>query len=315
MSRSPEPEKRRVTVDCTLVVNVGPRDHIVAARTLPHLIRTHKVEFEEICVVLDRKSTSGRLAGEPAPDSGALFQETLDSLPPATKVIEVDRSRARRATINSRWFGRSSVSDRCAGGTPIYPFVFGLDAATSRYRLHMDCDMLIHDPGPESWIQRAIGVLEEHVDILSVNQMMGPGSDTTEAPQFFAGVHRDRGLRLSQRFTSRCFFYDHQRLSATLPMQPRTHDWKKRLFYVLAGRGPYTAFEQMVEMHLHRTRSYRCDLDPGHGFSIHGWNKQFFQDPAIAETISAIEDGLFPPEQRGLIDLTRPWNRQNCPSA
>lgn len=302
-----DPQQPKSNVDCSLVVNVGLRDYGVAAATLPHMVRTHRVAFAEICVVLDETPPTGRLSGVVTQSAKQDLLDSLHDLTPRPEILRVDRTPSCREIVNRAWFGHPAVADRCAGGTPLYPYVYGLHIAKSRYRLHADCDMLFCDPGPTSWIEQAIRVLGAEPDVMFVNQMMGPGSDVSCAPEFYAPIDQSRRLRLSQEFSSRCFLFDFEKLRQFLPIAPASHGLMKRVSYLARNRSGLLPFEQMVTHHLHRTASYRCDLPPEFGFTLHAWDKMFFASEEIGNTISSIETGWAPDVQQGKINLIDVW--------
>jgi hypothetical protein len=182
----------------SLVVNAGLADSDVICNTLPHLLRTHRVELGEVLLVVDGRPPTGRLA-----QSVVASAEAIRNSAPSfenVRVIGGDCSAASRAEVNRVWFGRSRVADRCSAGTPIFSFGFGLHHARMPYRIHMDCDMLVHDAGPHSWAEKGVELLQANADVMFVSPMMGPPGPVHE---FRAPIHETRGLRLAHSFGPR----------------------------------------------------------------------------------------------------------------
>jgi hypothetical protein len=290
-------------LDCSLVVNAGLADSDVICKTLPHLLRTHRGQFGEVLLVVDGRPPTGRYA-----QSVVASTESIRSAASScdnVRVIGVDRSAASRAEINRVWFGRSRVADRCFAGSPIFAYVFGLHHARMPYRIHMDCDMLVHDPGPQSWAEKGVELLQANPDVMFVNPMMGPSGAVHE---FRVAIDETRGLRLAHSFSSRCFMYDAAALTRQfLPL--RLEHWGpfRAAWCWLHGRSSLLPFEHMVAHQLERQALWRCELPDEDGFTIHGWSKTFFTQDRIDNVIRSVEAGSTPPGQKGYTNLMDLW--------
>ncbi len=303
---TPSSVDTRSTVDCTLVVNIGPRDFEMALTTIPHMIRSHKVAFARTLLVIDRTPPSGRIAGPSAKMNADTFTQAIGDATPGSTIQMLGRELVTRRRINNEWFGRSDVTDRCASGTPIYPFVFGIDGAATEFILHADCDMLFHDPGNPSWIEEGMRILETEPDIIFVNQMMGPRSDSVSEPEFLAPFDLGRQLRLAKTFSTRCFLLQRKKLRHFLPLQSVTYPLHRRILYGIQQRSPFLPLERMVANQLALTGTFRCDLTASYGFTVHAGDKSWFSGNSehIETVIREIEVGRYARSQIGHINLT-----------
>ncbi len=298
------------SVPCTLVVNVSTNDVTLVRSALPHLLRTHKAKFSDVVVLVDETSPTGRLTGNRSPCSLQQLRDELATLRKAGldfREVALDLGEASVRGTFEKWFGTSRVSLRCAGGTPIYAFLFGLEQAKTRYRLHVDSDMLFFDPGPNSWIAAAIAVLERHDRVIFVTQMMGPPALDGTDHEFLPPHRKEFGLRVSHAFSTRCFLYDDQKLQSFLPLVPARFRFPRSVIYRLMRGSAFKPLEQMIELQQENACLYRCALEAEFGFNLHAWNKAFFEDDKIQGTIEDIERGHVPDAQRGSANLLSVW--------
>lgn len=292
---------------CSLIVNVARGDTPILEYTLPHIIETHKARFSEVVIVVDEKPSEGRILESYPQHSLRELYETLDRV----------RSRGyefRQETISYapedvqrvylEWFGHTRITFRCAGGTPIYAFLYGLNIAAYDYCLHLDSDMLIYDPGPTSWIDKAIALLESTPQIMFVNQSWGIQTESVPSPPELPTVRLASGQLVSQVFSSRCFLFSRKKIErAFLPIPDKKHSIPKQVIYRIQRRSPYVALEQMISAALERSNTFRADLDPKCGWNLHAWDKRIFADRRIRDVLGYIEAGLYPVRHTGQYNL------------
>lgn len=294
-------------VACSLIINVSRGDTPILEYTLPHILNSHAIRFSEVIVVVDKEPAEGRIRQQNLQYSLEELYETLDKIRKSGCEFTQEFVNYNTEDVNrifSKWFGHSDVSYRCAGGTPIYAFLYGLDNAQYDFRLHLDSDMLIHDPGPKSWVCKAIEILEQIPEVLFVNQTWGVQPKSSPAPDSMPSMDIGFEQRVSQIFSTRCFLFSMEKLRTTfLPIEAKQHPWLKRVVYTLQGRSSYVALEQMITSALNRTNTYRADLNMEWGFNLHAWDKSIFQNPHINGIVRQIEAGHIPPEHLGQHNL------------
>ena len=288
-----------------VVMNVTNIDGSVVSHTIPHLLRTHKDTICRLTVVIDERKRTGRLqAAETKHD----VVRTLDEIASvvgstAINVVRLDYCQAK-ATMR-RWFGNERVAARCAGGTPLLAFLFGMDQASAEYVLRTDCDMIYFDASPCGWLTDGRRLLDDYSDIYFVSPYLGPpgGSDSN-------GVTAEKGetgLRLSHAFSTRCFLYKRSKLETLLPLVRAIHPFPKRVQYCAQGRSEERALEESIAMTLKARGTYRCDLEPSSAIAIHVAHRGRFAEPGFESIVCDVEHGRFPECQAGDHNLSDEW--------
>jgi hypothetical protein len=291
-------------------MNASLGEAFMVEAVLPHILRTHKIAFTEVVVVVDTRAREGKLATVAQHDDWPRFCELIallvsDGWP--AKLVEVDYSPAVMRAVNDHWFG-AQVAVRCSNGSAIYAYLYGLESCSGAARFHVDCDMLFFDRGPVSWITQGLSILAEQENVLFANPAMGPLGSSVEDHDFLAPPDSRTGLRISQRFSTRCFLYDAAKLDQVLlPMKPIRHDLLRRLKYRLQGRSTFRGLEEIIAANLTRSGFFRCDVEPAYGFCIHAWDKRVLLDPGVGQIISDVEAGVVPEAQRNRANLVSPW--------
>jgi hypothetical protein len=297
----------RQEVACSLVMNVTVGDVPILEHTIPHILSSHKIEFAEVIVVVDELKAQGRILEQSRQYSLADLFSSLEAIRERGyefRQISVDYGIAAVRQTFYEWFGNARVGFRCAGGTPIYAFLYGLDQSYNDFRLHLDCDMLIYDPRPQSWVEEAVRVIEENDRILFVNQGWGPCCSDCAPLERKTAFDMDTGQRVAQTFSTRCFLFSMSKLRKQfLPMKAAQHPFPKTVYYRAQGRSPFVPLEQMIAHRLDITGMFRCELDRSWGYSLHAWDKQVFNHSRIGEVIRRIQDGRTPNAHCGQYNL------------
>lgn len=293
--------------DCSLVINVARGDVPLLAHTIPHLLTTHKVAFSETLIVVDGGVAEGRIAQRYTQYSLDHLTDTLEQLQGQGyrfRIVNVDYSPYAIGSTFAAWFGNTHVSLKCAGGTPIYAFLFGLDQARCDFRLHLDSDMLVYDPASCSWIDEAIRVLRDVPEVLFVNQAGGPHHPNCPRSEHLATFNPNLGLHVAKDFSTRSFLFSMSKLNRSfLPMRAVKFPLPKRLRYRLQRRSVYMALEQMIAANLARSECWRCELSRLYGFNLHAGDKTRFLELNMTSVVSAISKGDTPMQQCGKYDL------------
>ena len=288
-----------------VVMNVTNIDGMIVSHTIPHILRTHKDTISRLTVVIDERKRTGRLqAAETKHD----VVRTLDEIASAAgstaiNVVRLDYPQAK--TTMRRWFGNERVAARCAGGTPLLAFLFGMDQASAAYVLRTDCDMIYFDASPSGWLTDARRLLDDYPDIYFVNPHLGPpgGSDSNGITAEKGGA----GLRLSHAFSTRCFLYKRSKLEALIPLVRAMHPFPKRVQYFAQGRSGERALEESIAMTLKARGTYRCDLEPSSAIAIHVAHRRRFAEAGFESIVCDVEHGRFPECQAGDHNLSDEW--------
>jgi hypothetical protein len=288
-----------------VVMNVTDIDGSIVSHTIPHILRTHNGTICRLTVVIDERKRTGRLqAAETKNDIVRTLGEiTLVAGNIRMNVVRLDYSQAK-ATMH-RWFGNKRVAARCAGGTPVLAFLFGMDQASAAYVLRTDCDMLYFDASLCGWLADGRRLLDDHPDIYFVNPYLGPPGERDS--NGITAQKDEAGLRLSSAFSTRCFLYKRSKLESLLPLVRAMHPFPKRVQYHAQGRSGERALEESIAMTLRARGAYRCDLEPSSAVAIHVADRGRFAKPGFESIVCDVEHGRFPECQAGHHNLSDQW--------
>lgn len=189
-------------------------------------------------------------------------------------------------------------------GAPIYGYLYGVLTSNHKYFLHFDSDMLIYKGLGESWINRAISVLDSHADVAAVMPRSGPPtSDLTIHQDSSTFSVDDRGFYSFSTFSSRLFLVNVERFWSVHPMKPLWLGRLDQLRSLWDGQGKALSWECMVSKALSKRNLFRADLFSTDAWSLHPPTKDETFLRYLPDIIAAIEAGRYPPEQAGQYDL------------
>lgn len=196
------------------------------------------------------------------------------------------------AATMERWFARSGAPVRAGGGRALYQYPWSLDAARSRYVLHLDSDVLFHFAGP-AWLDDALALLRSREDAAAVV----PNSYVPRAARLVEWVGGRRwnrpwyppGWNRGFDFTSRAFLVDRVRVEERL--------------LPLEGARPGEQWERSVSRALERRGLYRYTcIDPAHYF-LHPRRHNSFHARWVPDLARLVERGRYPYRRFG-----NPWD-------
>jgi hypothetical protein len=288
-----------------VVMNVTDIDGTIISHTIPHILRTHKNTICRLTIIIDKRKRTGRLQTAETEQDIARILNHIALVADGTtlNVVGLDYSQAK-ATMR-RWFGNERVAARCAGGTPLLAFLFGMDQASAEYVLRADCDMLYFDASPSGWLSEGQHLLDDYPDIYFVNPYLGPpGGNNSNG---ITAQKSETGLRLSYAFSTRCFLYKRSKLENLLPLARAMHPFPKRVQYRVQRRSGEQALEQSIAMTLKARGRYRCDLEASSAVAIHVAHRARFSEPGFESIVCDVEHGHFPECQAGNHNLSDEW--------
>ena len=292
----------------TLQINLAPSDAAHAEYTIPHKLRLWTGQVDEVLLVVDLHRSSGRYADkwlERLPRLRKFLAEVCAS-DLRVRVVETDYSRATASALAQTYFGGRPLPAKDWMGAPIYAYIYGLHAATTRYVLHTDSDMLFGG-GSQTWITEAIQVLQSHPEVIACNPL--PGPPTADGSLRSQSLERDPSAPFtyrSGRVSTRLFLLDRDRLHERIPVIPLVQPSRMRRAQAwVEGNPPYVPLEDMLSRGMEESGSVRVDFlgaAPGM-WSLHpAWRSAHFYE-SLPALIHQIEEGDIPEGQRGHHDL------------
>jgi hypothetical protein len=293
---------------CTFSTFLARTDAPYFESTLPHLLRSCNFPFADRVALLDDRPSTGDFLDRP--EAGA----SLDSVRAGAdrllhagwldRVSFIDYSPAAIHRVSRIHFGAPLSHTHDFRGYPVYGVAYAIEEARTRYVLHMDADMLLHQAPDHDWISRGIRLLQSDPSIAIVCPHPGPPAPPAALRQRGVAFRTDpRGLLLFQRVTSRKMLIDREKLALHLPVQPAAIGWLRRLARRNVRGGSLRPWEDLLTRLFVRRGLYRADLADATAWSLHPPDHGPRFVALLDRLIPAVEAGRFPPAQVGDYDL------------
>jgi hypothetical protein len=301
--------------DVTLQINLSAGDAAYAALTVPALVNAHRGAAHRLAVVdccrpqrtrifdpalrLPENEFNGRLSRIRglAEDfrRGGLFDEVVALEPGDPRLPQL----ARR--YDRPWMTETHDYGGCAN----MAYWAALDLPRTRWVLHYDADMLLHqDPG-FSWVEEALAHWTANPRaIFAVPRISPPGFAASDGPSLHEGRPAERapGGWRNDWFSTRCFLADRSRLE---PLLPLVRGWRTAEYWVrrLADRG----YPPGPEHVLHRSlgaRGWQClNLSSPRAWLLHPARKGPEYLALLPAMLASVAEGRVPEDQKGFADL------------
>jgi hypothetical protein len=274
-----------------------------------HLVRAHRFPFEKSMLVTDTAPLEDEhCEDDPHRPSQDAFESMCRKMVRdgvVDEVVCVDYNSSVRRSIMRKHFGHASLPTHDFRGGPIYPLVYGYEAAQEcDYFLHYDSDIFLHQPEGTSWVEEAIDLMGKHTDILSATPLPGPPTENGPLKDQAAEYTRDgRGFYAFNEFTARRHMLHCERYEDLLPLPIHYLSWKRRLLSLVTGENVIWSWEHMVGRALEQSRYIRADLIKPGSWTLHALDRGSWFFEVLPHLIEKIERGSFPEKQRGRYDL------------
>ena len=258
-------------------------------------------------IVVDTGKPSG-LLGSYLPQSK--INDLLSTLEKLQKshnfnIEKTEYSKDKITKLNTDQFGYPYKETHCFRGYPIFGSFKQFRDTSSKYLLHLDCDMIFYEDPNFSWIQEGIRIMEENEDILCVLPKGGPPSKDGTLHQGTTAYQTDkkRELFLFKNFTSRHYLIHKERFMSLLPLKPLWLSWREPIKSRFLGNGRMLCWESLVGEALESSNLWRADLMTDHAWSIHPGDRSAEFYKLLPKIIESVSKNNFPDEQRGHFDL------------
>src|SRR5438132_11432906 len=162
----------------TLQINIAAIDAPYAKYNVPHLARAHRAAAREIILTIDRcKPQRTRQTDPDLRCKEPEFSHKLDDLEAVGEQLSADRVVYRvvvlrgddpwLAQVTRKYSGRWVPETHDYGGRPITGYWAGIEAAKTRYVIHYDGDMFLHQEPGFDWAVHALPFLDKQPDAVS----------------------------------------------------------------------------------------------------------------------------------------------------
>ena len=141
---------------CSFSMLAGPRDTDFLGPIARHLIKQHPGVFQDRILVVDD------LPSQLPNDLRIKFQELCDELVQAHLFTSLYRLSQISSTsqIARKHFESEPSYLRDFRGVPLFGWIAGIEASSSRYHVHCDSDILIYQKADFSWVAEGIRLIE-----------------------------------------------------------------------------------------------------------------------------------------------------------
>lgn len=303
---------RRQHTPISAIVKATILDAAYLGTTVPHLLRQAGVDFDERLVVVDpRPEFEGKYTHRSKSSRAHLdaVLEELVSRGEIDRVVMVDPE--QRQAVMRDYFGRDAerVPTHAVTGGPIYPTLFGLEAARNDYVVQFDADMLFHASGG-SWVEQALGHLDDDPTLWLMMTHGGPPAGPVDQKRSLGPTNArrakwddNRRIWRFQTASTRYFLCDRRRLRGKLRF--------------CAQGGGCAPLEQCISDALQRHGASRGCVAFDGSWDLHPHSHEEPFPSRAGELVAAVEAGEVPPSQRGRYDMRldipqhrRAWERQ-----
>ena len=291
------------------VVKITALDAPFIGATVPHMLRQARFAFRERILVVDRRRTfTGKYASRSGGTLDELDRVAASLLDAGTidRIVDVDDDPAVSDTIMRRYFGADAprVPTHAVSGGPIYPTLFGLEAASVDHVAQFDADMLFH-AGTQSWVALGLQALHGDPSIWFAMTHGGPPSGPPGAPHSLGVVNARRARWEPERqlwhyrtVSTRYFLTDRRRLHGRIRAVPM--------------KGGVAPLEVCLSRAMQHAEATRVGVAVEDSWDLHPWSHASPFPQWAPRIAAAVERGEVPARQRGQYDLRldRPADRR-----
>jgi len=236
----------------TLQINLSPGDLAYARQTVRGLVLAHQSGIEEKLAIVDccRPQRTKFVDPDRRFPETAFYQRVEEVISLAEELkregyfdrIEYVRPQSSLiGALSSRYLAGAVRETHDAGACGLMAYFAAFELARTRYLVHYDADMLLHQSTNYAWIREAMALMGKMPEALSAAPRISPplveGSGADDAPSLHEGrpLFAVEGGWLNDWFSTRCFLMDLGKLAKYLPLIQGIDLWSTRARRLLAG--------------------------------------------------------------------------------
>ncbi|QYM80481.1 hypothetical protein K0B96_07705 [Horticoccus luteus] len=302
-------------IDATLQINLSAGDAAYAELTVPALLAAHPNVADRLLVVdLCKPQRTGivdpaRRYPEPAFSQRAAHVAALALRWQAEgKVDRVSYLHPNDPLFLkiSRTYLRPWVKEtHDYGGCALMSYLAAFELCTTRWLLHYDADMLLHQQPGFDWAAEACAAIGDNGSIVAaIPRPSPPPLEEVDAPSFQERLEMRPHAAgwLTTWFSTRCYLFDTQALRPLLPLLQGRIFWEVLAAKILQ-RGYPRSPEIMLFRRMQAARCSRLTLRDRRAWLLHPVQKGPAFVAALPALQKAIAAGQSPNAQRGRQDL------------
>lgn len=315
-----------ITSDTTLQINLSPGDIAYAALTVPALSAAHLNTVDHRLAVIDCcRPQATKIVDREARFPEGLFGERVEQISGVAEklrreghldeVAYLRPSDPLLATLAQKYTGSWVCETHDYGGCGLMSYFAALELPRTRYVLHYDADVLLHQRTGFDWGGHGRRLMAGDRRIVAVTPRTSPPFATEmnlpDGPSRYEELSHQptEGGWLNTWYSTRCFLVDRERLAPYLPLVQG-----RMLLETLAVRCLNRGYPRSPEIMLHRQvglrGGLRLTLSTTAAWILHPLTKPPRYLELLPRIASAIARGDVPLVQRGNpeVDLAG-WER------
>ena len=289
----------------TLQINLAAVDVPYAKHIVPALAKSHRAAARDIIVTVDCCKPQKTKLTDPAvrckePEFTGQVEELRALAESLKEQGLVDRVLCLRAddqwlkTVTRKYSGAWLPETHDYGGRPITGYWAGIEAAHTRYVIHYDGDMFLHQEPGFDWAVHAIPFLEKQERAVSASPRLTPPY-ASRIP-FGDGASAHEGVPMApveggwkqHFFSTRVFLMDRRKLETYLPLG-RGRVLLEQMAVKTLRRGFPRSAEKMYWTTVNAEGGYRLILSTERAWVLHpNWKPPAYPGlvPAILECLA-----------------------------
>lgn len=312
--------------DLTLQINLSPGDAAYAATTVPRLLRSHQGCAERLLVVDACRPPRTRIYDPDRRVPLAPWRERLAQVQSlaarfrseglADRVETLEPDDPRFALWAARYQRPWMKTSHDYGGCAVMAYWAAFDLPSTRFVIHYDADMWLHQAPGFDWFRAARALWDEHPGAVAAAPRTSPPGFDADAPTLHEGRPSRRVAAgwLNDWFSTRCLLIDRDRLAPHLPLVGR--GWGLQLaLRRWAGRGYPPAPEIILHRALGRKGLHCLHLADERAWLLHPVRKDSSYLGLLPRLADAVDRGMVPSAQRGWADIkVEEWLAWSAPA-
>ena len=297
--------------DVTLQINISPGDLAYAEQTIPFLLANHPEVENRLLIVDCCRPQKTKLLDPDVKFPLAAFNKHVEQLIAITEgfkakgffssVYYLKPNDPLIKRLSKKYLRGVYDCTHGAGGTANMSYWAGIELTQTKFVLHYDSDILVHQTEGYDWAKEALDLMQQDHDcVAAVPRLTPPTQDLMDLPSFQEGRPNEShdSYWLNDFFSTRHFLLNRERLAQYFPLIRG-----KLLIELLLRKYFKRAFPLDPEIILFRSvgakGGKRMVLKTSDAWILHPDKKGDRFMHLLPGIIKAVSEGTFPPEQAG----------------
>lgn len=299
----------------TLQINLSPGDINYAHLTVPALVAAHSSIAKRLLVVDCCKPQKTKLLDPIKKYPEPLYSENVIKIKEiANKLLAngivsdvhfIEKNDPLIALTSKKYFRNIVKETHEYGGIGITSYLAGLELCKTRYVLHFDGDMLIHQKPDFEWYKKGLELLAQNEDCVSINPGIAPlGNLALSKPSYnhWSKFKQVEGGYKDEFFSARQFLIAKDRLEKLLPIL-KGPALLETLLVKYLNRGYPRAVENVFFKRFKFAGKYRFMMNSEDCWVLHPLNKPQEYIQILPKIIESVRNGIVPEEQLGFENI------------